>query len=616
MTRYARITFVLILAYITPAIAADGDKKSRGFQGEWKTSIGIVKLVQDGDNVKGTYGNANQFALEGTVKGKALTFSYQEGNAKGDGQWTLEDSGNAFSGGFQIRGGRGGAWNGWRPDPSALSSKSPAKLEGLWLTILGLMDLSQDGTKVKGKYAQRGTSEIEGDVKGRRLEFRFKAFRNGSGWLDLSEDGKSLSGAAHVDGMGGWFGWSGRPAPEFGRHVKLEPGKILDGSTENLLTYTVRAPEGYKDGDKKLWPAIVILHGSNMNGRDYVSTIAGTWPDIAREYILLGINGEMPSNTGERPTFNFSYINYVGRSTFGGFPGTDRESPALVSEALVDLKKTYPIKHYFVGGHSQGGFLTYSLMMNSPELIAGAFPISCGVIFQCEPSAYADEAVRKAQRAVPLAIVHGKTDPVVDFGMGDYAAGLFGDAGWPAFHFYAHPTAQHMFGLLPVGDAIRWLETFSSEDPKRVLDFAEKQLKASEDRDAIAALQRAKTLKLDAAQKKRMETLSRDIDKRVGPKAKSFLSRIRENKDRSWVDDFLAFRDRYEFAEPAHDVMTAFDNLRAQHEPIAKTAQNESRTAFQQGQRDQGYAKLQEIVDRAYASAAYRNAKKQLADRK
>ena len=27
---------------------------------------------------------------------------------------------------------------------------------------------------------------------------------------------------------------------------------------------------------------------------------------------------------------------------------------------------------YFVGGHSQGGFLTYSLLMNDPDLIAGA----------------------------------------------------------------------------------------------------------------------------------------------------------------------------------------------------------------------------------------------------
>ena len=127
-----------------------------------------------------------------------------------------------------------------------------------------------------------------------------------------------------------------------------------------------------------------------------MDTIAAAWPDIARDYILLGINGETPSNLGDEPRFNYTYVNYVGRSTFKGYPGTDRESPALVSEAMAELKGVYPISHYFVGGHSQGGFLTYSLLMNFPESMAGAFPISCGVIFQCEPDAYADEPLRRA----------------------------------------------------------------------------------------------------------------------------------------------------------------------------------------------------------------------------
>src|SRR4029077_4013304 len=174
-------------------------------------------------------------------------------------------------------------------------------------------------------------------------------------------------------------------------------------------------PDGFKEGDPKRWPAIVILHGSNMNTKAYVETLAAAWPEIGRDYLILGINGEVPSDIGEEPRFNYTYVNFVGRSTYGGFPGTDRESPALVAEALSELKQVYPIVRYFVGGHSQGGFLTYSLLMNSPTLIAGAFPISCGVIFQCEPEAYRDEPLRKAQRSVPLAIVHGRNDPLVDF---------------------------------------------------------------------------------------------------------------------------------------------------------------------------------------------------------
>src|SRR6266536_1953555 len=138
--------------------------------------------------------------------------------------------------------------------------------------------------------------------------------------------------------------------------------------------------------------------------------------------------------------------------------------------------------------------------MNFPEKIAGAFPISAGVIFQCEPSAYTEETVRAAQRGVPLAIVHGKQDLVVSFSSGEYAATIFGEAGWPAFRFFADPSAAgHRFGLLPVGQAIRWLEAQASDDPAKLLDFADQRLKAKGYRDAIAALNRARDLKLTDA---------------------------------------------------------------------------------------------------------------------
>src|SRR5579863_3955609 len=496
----------LVLVIVAPAYSAGKDSAGEvnraaneaAFDGEWRTSFGTVKLKQTGTSVAGTYGNAGEFTLTGTVEGRKLTFEYKEGQATGDAHWTLDESGNAFRGGFKIRNGQAGNWEGWRPDPEAANGK-PADLGGLWLTDLGLMELEQAGDKVQGRFALGGVSEIEGTVTGRNFKFKYKAFRPGQGWFDLTPAGAAFAGAAVTDGFPGWYGWRGRQAPEFTRHAKLEAGKIVDGSTRGLMTYSVRAPEGYREDGKK-WPAIVILHGSNMNGKAYVSTIAAAWPDVAKDYLLIGINGERPSVTGDDPRFNYTYVSYVGRSTFQGFPGTDRESPALVAEALNDLREAYPVARYFVGGHSQGGFLTYSLLMNFPELIAGAFPISAGVIFQCEPGAYVDEKLRAAQRSVPLAIIHGKQDGAVAFSMGEYAAVLFGEAGWPAFRFFADDSgAGHRFGLLPVGQAIRWLEAQASDDPTRLLDFAEERIKSKGYRDAVAALNRIAALKLDVA---------------------------------------------------------------------------------------------------------------------
>ena len=604
--------FFVLFVITARAVAADG-----AFDGEWRTSFGTVTLKQSENAVIGTYGDAGQFTLKGSVQGKKLIFEYQEGQTTGDGNWTLDDSGHAFRGGFKARGGRGGEWNGWRPDPKAIEGKA-ANLAGLWLTDLGLMDLEQTDENVKGRYAFRGVSEIEGAVTGRRLDFTYKAFRPGKGWFDVSPDGGSFAGAAGTEGFPGWYGWRGRKAPEFVRHAKLVPGKIVDGSTKGLMTYCVRAPEGYKAGADKKWPAVVILHGSNMNAKAYVSRLAAAWPDVAKDYLLIGINGETPSNIGAEPAFNYTYINYVGRSTFKGFPGTDRESPALVADALEELRETYPVKHYFVGGHSQGGFLTYSLLMNFPELIAGAFPISAGLIFQCEPSAYTDEKLRAAQRAVPLAIIHGKQDQLVGFGQGEYAATLFGDAGWPAFRFFADDSgAAHMFGRLPVGQAIRWLEAQTSDDPAKLLDFAEKSVKAKSYRDAVAAMNRARGLNPEAAAKGKLERLSRAIDAKATPDAKKFLKQIKDNQPgKTWIDAFLAYRDDFEFAPAAAEVMQAFNAVRSEHEDTAKKTLAEANAAFQQGRRDEGYAKYQEIVDKYYAASSYRNVKRWIAERK
>jgi len=606
-----------MLACVACALTAvaTADEPGSSFQGEWRTTIGVLSLKQNAEAVTGSYGPGGRFPLKGTVKGNILTFEYEEGQAKGDARFTLDASGNAYTGTFQVRNGRSGIWNGWRPDPRAPGA-SPVSFAGFWLTDLGLAELTQDGAKVQGRYAMRGDSTIEGKATGRRLDFRFKSFRGGQGWFDATADGKSFAGASNTDGFPSWFGWHGRKASEFTRHTPLEPGKIVDGSTRALLTYAVRAPEGYKAGAARKWPSVLILHGSNMNSRSYVGTIAAAWPDIARDFILLGINGETPSNLGDDPRFNYTYVNYVGRSTYKGYPGTDRESPALVSEAMAELKEVYPISHYLVGGHSQGGFLTYSLLMNFPESLAGAFPISCGVIFQCEPVAYADETLRRAQRAVPLAIVHGKTDPNVSFAMGQYAATLFGESGWPAFRFFADDNAAHMFARLPVGPAIRWLEAHGSREPATLLDFAGKRSGEGGYRDTVAALNRAHTLSLDDSQKRRAGELSRAIDAKAAAGAAKYLPLIRQAKDGSWIDGFLAFRDDFEFADAAHEVMAAFAELRARHDGPAKNAFAEARRLFQQGKQDEGYAKYREIVQSYYASPLYRTVKRWLEERK
>lgn len=622
MRRTTRTPSLVLLAAGAAALVLSSAPTRAGeksLEGEWRTSLGVVTFKAEGDSLVATFENPRTPPVKGPLRDNTATLTSREGNRRGDATIKLDDSGRSFSGTYQYGEGQRTFpptnWNGWRPDPEAPKAAT-GKFAGLWLTTQGLMEIIQDGDKITGRYARYGPVRIEGTITGRRLDFTYTWLRNGKGWLDLSKDDKSIDGAALDDGSNSWYEKKGRRADEFRRDVPLAAGKIVDGSTENLLTYSVRAPEGYKEGDKtKKWPAIVILHGSNMNGRAYVSSIAQAWPDIARDHIVIGINGEVPSDRGDDPRFNFTYVNHVGRSTYRGFPGTDRESPALVSEALDELKRAYPIKHFLVGGHSQGGFLTYSILMNSPEKIAGAFPISCGLIFQCEPTAYDNEPLRRAQRAVPLAIVHGKSDPVVDFGMSQYAAGAFGESSWPALRFFTSDDAGHRFMLLPVGEAIRWLEAQASDDPSVLVSFAEKEAKAGHYRDAIAALRRAATLRPSGDVKQRVDKLNATINARARPKAEALARKIKTSQDGRWIDDFLAFRDEFEFADAARRVMDAFDALRKKQDSEAQKTFNEAITAFRQGKQADGYARYQEIVDKYYASSWYRKVKEQLKSR-
>ena len=250
--------------------------------------------------------------------------------------------------------------------------------------------------------------------------------------------------------------------------------------------------------------------------------------------------------------------------------------------------------------------------MNYPELVAGAFSISAGVIFQCEPEAYTDQALCKAQRGVPLAIVHGRNDPLVAFSSAEYAATLFRESGWLNCRSFTDDQAGHLFARLPVGPAIRWLETLAGRDHEALLAFAQSCLKQDDYHDAIGALHRARDLALDPAQRSRVETLTKTIDAKAKAKAEesSLLARIETNKDGSWVEDFLAYRDGFEFAEAARPVMSAFEKLKAKHQEPAKAALTEARKAFQQGNKDVGYAKYQEIIEKYYAAPSYRNVKR------
>jgi predicted esterase len=401
-----------------------------------------------------------------------------------------------------------------------------------------------------------------------------------------------------------------------GAGAKFEKGKIEDGTAKNGVTYHVRLPA--KHDPKKPSPALVILHGSNMNSKTYLETLLQAWPRLGDSYVLIGINGEQKGKGGTdaSPAYNYTYINFAGKSKYKGFPGTDRESPALVSEALKEIQLRVALSKVFVGGHSQGAFLTYSLIMNYPEQFAGAFPVSGGVIIQAEPTAYEKEDLRAAQRKLAIAIVHGENDEIVGFSQGKSTYESFLGDGFPMLRFFTHPTAAHMFAVLPVDAAIQWLEAMTSEDPAALVAFAEKQAAAKEWKDALAAADRAKQIDKGGKHTSKIKAVVGAADKEAAPKAKALAAAIASSKNDSWVADFDAFRSQFEFSDPAREVMAAYRKLHDEHEKPAETLFFSARGDFNSNKPDDGYKKCEELVAKYYASSYYRYAKVWLKNRK
>lgn len=396
----------------------------------------------------------------------------------------------------------------------------------------------------------------------------------------------------------------------------LTPGEITDGLAANEMSYHLRMPEGF--AADKSYNAILILHGSNMNSKAYVNTIASAWPDIANRYILIGINGENKSRNfnPDNPAYNYSYVNFVGKSTYKGYPGTDRESPALVSEVLTELKEYVPFKKLFVGGHSQGGFLTYSVMMNYPDQVDGAFPIAGGMIFQVDPTAYDKEDLRKQQREIPLAIVHASNDRVVDFGMSESAHRAFLGDSFPMLRFVTSDTAGHSFAALPIDDAIQWLESMTTDDSDHVVSYAKELAKEENFRDVAGLLSRGNLPKLDAEQEQVFSDLRKELESKAAESSKDLLTLIEDNEDHHWVGDFYEFRNEYEFTNAAKPIVAAYEKIKEEHEEPAKKLYGEARRLFQQKKRDEAYEKCAEIVDKYYASTKFMTVKGWLDNRK
>lgn len=573
--------------------------------GTWFTTRGVLELEGKGDELTGRYGDGA--TLRATRAGKELRVEAREGQSLLQATLALDKGGFRFAGEWTTTNGKG-TWRGWRHDPASEKAKA-LPVAGFWRTSWGLLELEQKGTKLEGGFGAQGWSKVRGELKGRSIQLDYESpFGTGTFLLDVDEGGKLALG--HATYARGKAALQAQRLEGHTRAVQCKPGAIVNGLGKNRLVYWLRAPKAWKPGQKL--PLLVFLHGSNYCSKPYVESIAAS--PVGERFLVVGIDGEQWADWSEPgdPRQNYTYVNFMGKSTYEGYPNTHRESPALVAELIEELQKQFAAPRTFVGGHSQGGFLTWFFAMHYPDLVQGVFPMSSGMTMQCEPDVFADAALKAKQRDVAIAIVHGRNDDTVAFTQGEGTLRSCLEQGFPALRLFTND-AGHGFSSLPWIAAVEWLEALASGDAAVLAKFAQQALDEDRFRDAMAAVLRLRKL---APADNTAKAIAAKVDEYAAADAERFAKAIAEPGDGAWIDDFLAFRDKFEFADAARDVMAKFAALRAQHEGPANKLFGEARVAFNQDNRAAGWKKYEELVAKCWASSWYPRVKRWLADRK
>jgi poly(3-hydroxybutyrate) depolymerase len=357
--------------------------------------------------------------------------------------------------------------------------------------------------------------------------------------------------------------------PEVDSPLKVKPGSTaLVKAAGKGMRYFLRVPRSYNERNGAR--LIVFLHGSNMNGLAYLRSFeAKKWRN---DDILCCPNGE----NGTDP---FGANNFG----FGSAP--------FVADVTQEVQKAFKITISYVGGHSQGAFLTYSVILNYPDLFRGAFPMSGDCWSQNEPNLWEEKPdILKKQKEIAIAVIHGKADPVVAFAQGEHAYDCFRAMGWTKLRFFAPKELNHMFMLAPIDDAIEWLDAMNGRNENKSLALAAKWAREGEGGWAMQAA--AKSSQFSAA------GLRKAVED-AAVKAVPAMTQTLKGAPADWVPKWVEFWRVYGETDAAKPLVANYLAQRAQQRPAAVRLFNESQVLFRSSKRDEAFKLLEKLRDEA-----------------
>ena len=168
----------------------------------------------------------------------------------------------------------------------------------------------------------------------------------------------------------------------------------------HLLNYEIQLSENNSEDT----PLIILMHGYGDNAKSYRQK--GNF-NTGISVIYLDAPYEMIPLSGRNKWYDFKIENGDTVSNQNQI----KESIQLVLNTIKNVIKENEIKskHVYIGGHSQGGIISYEIALNYPEFFKG-FIISSGRL----PVEYTIKNDLSQYQNKKALIIHGKNDSVLE----------------------------------------------------------------------------------------------------------------------------------------------------------------------------------------------------------
>ncbi|MGG1519322.1 prolyl oligopeptidase family serine peptidase [Paenibacillus oryzisoli] len=204
--------------------------------------------------------------------------------------------------------------------------------------------------------------------------------------------------------------------------IEINERKVI--SQEREVHYRIYLPDGYEDDADQSWPLVVFLHGAGQRGADSA---------------VLELHGPPKEAAAGR---SFPFILLAPQCSEDTVWIMQKE---LVMSLIGDIRQQYSVdaQRIYLTGLSMGGFGTWEIAMEHPDVFAAIMPV-CGGGMSWRLNNLLDK---------PIWTFHGAKDTVVPILYTDEMVRALKALGNPA-KYTVYPDAEH--------DC--WTEVYRRED--------------------------------------------------------------------------------------------------------------------------------------------------------